>query len=1208
MVTEVRSLLVSADMDAASYIAESRRKVAADEAMAASSRQVGEAQQQQDQKISTSGNALEKLSRQYVDGYGSAVRMRNAVNELARGVASGNVSLGQASSIMEGISRKYGMMFDASSVAAKGQVELAKVIETVNASLAKQSSALAANEIAQARRQQAGQNFTSDFNQRVGVNGYGTSARDSASVFEEAARQTELYEQKVAALRTAIDPVGASQIALNKQLDEYRMLLANAAISAEEFAKAETLARTRHDEFAASMKKGGQASTFGAQMVGYQAQDIITQAVGGASIGTIAMQQGPQLAMGLAGTGGATGAIKTLGAGLATLVSMESLVAIGLTAAAAAAIQYGVKAYNSVKTTTDVLKDHEKAIKGVGDAYGGTLKNLKAYSDESHAFAQLQNNSNITQLQARLRLSQSELLQQFGAERSGRSAGRFGQATTGTEFTANSEFKPFEGAFKQLQADIRAGKDGMDQFYRSVLSIAQGSPELQKLADKIIALTADTDQLTRATNAAKEAQRQMLNAEDGRLDNIAGNREAGAYVRQRDRQNETQAARFAADQQAAMARTYAERLAAVEAQVRANAPADGDSGGGLQVRIAQARTAELNRQRKEQEDAARARRESLDQSLQDQQNEISLIGKTGGELAGLRKQYELISALKLEAARNGTQVDQREIDLIKQKTSELGALTDAYIKANMANDLKTQYRQLYRTSQDQQIASQLQNYGLPDNLASPEAAQIRNLLNAQQMKSDLTTFFTDFRTELVNNGGDLGKALMTSLQNAAMNQLNRIWDRLFEQLSNSIVNSIFGNGGTASATGYGGIGSVIGKAITGAVANDNNATGIAPVMPVTRAPLGGIPTTDVASYIAQAATARGIDPNIALQVAKSEGGLTSWNLQSGYFKNGVQEASFGPYQLYMNGGLGNAFMRQTGLDPRIAANGPAGVDFALDYAKQNGWGAWYGAAKSGIGKWDGIGANSATDAVNKLATSATGASSNVSQFGNGLNGATSGLSQIDGGLNRVSGSLSTAANGLGSFGNGLNTFSGQLANILKTGGAGTGGSWLDNLLGGVGKAVGGISPTSSLWSANTTLGSFLVNGFADGGFTGRFGEQEVAGIVHGGEYVFSKRATDRLGVGTLDALHRRARGYSDGGYVGTSAANANNPAPGSHVEINIINNSGSQVSQKSRQTANGKAIDVFIDDGVAEKIGRIGSNTDRALQSQYGLSRGLSRR
>jgi hypothetical protein len=48
-------------------------------------------------------------------------------------------------------------------------------------------------------------------------------------------------------------------------------------------------------------------------------------------------------------------------------------------------------------------------------------------------------------------------------------------------------------------------------------------------------------------------------------------------------------------------------------------------------------------------------------------------------------------------------------------------------------------------------------------------------------------------------------------------------------------------------------------------------------------------------------------------------------------------------------------MRRTGLDPAMAQNGPAGVNFALDHAAKNGWGAWYGAAKVGVGNQTGIG-------------------------------------------------------------------------------------------------------------------------------------------------------------------------------------------------------------------------------------------------------------
>ncbi|MBA8251709.1 phage tail tape measure protein [Escherichia coli] len=54
-------------------------------------------------------------------------------------------------------------------------------------------------------------------------------------------------------------------------------------------------------------------------------------------------------------------------------------------------------------------------------------------------------------------------------------------------------------------------------------------------------------------------------------------------------------------------------------------------------------------------------------------------------------------------------------------------------------------------------------------------------------------------------------------------------------------------------------------------------------------------------------------------------------------------------------------------------------------------------------------------------------------------------------------------------------------------------------------------------------------GFAGGGFTGSGGKYEPAGIIHRGEFVFTKEATSRIGVGNL---YRLMRGYAEGGYVG----------------------------------------------------------------------------
>ncbi|MER2571833.1 phage tail tape measure protein [Escherichia coli] len=66
-----------------------------------------------------------------------------------------------------------------------------------------------------------------------------------------------------------------------------------------------------------------------------------------------------------------------------------------------------------------------------------------------------------------------------------------------------------------------------------------------------------------------------------------------------------------------------------------------------------------------------------------------------------------------------------------------------------------------------------------------------------------------------------------------------------------------------------------------------------------------------------------------------------------------------------------------------------------------------------------------------------------------------------------------------------------------------------------------------------SIGSAI--GFAGGGFTGTGSKYELAGIVHRGEFVFTKEATSRIGVGNL---YRLMRGYAEGGYVGGAGSPA----------------------------------------------------------------------
>lgn len=83
----------------------------------------------------------------------------------------------------------------------------------------------------------------------------------------------------------------------------------------------------------------------------------------------------------------------------------------------------------------------------------------------------------------------------------------------------------------------------------------------------------------------------------------------------------------------------------------------------------------------------------------------------------------------------------------------------------------------------------------------------------------------------------------------------------------------------------------------------------------------------------------------------------------------------------------------------------------------------------------------------------------------------------------------------------------------NNGGAGIIGS-IGSFLGlGGSSSVGGISAEAQSW-----LDNYTPKGFATGGYTGDGPRNEVAGVVHRGEYVIPANAVDRIGIQNLAAL------------------------------------------------------------------------------------------
>lgn len=117
-------------------------------------------------------------------------------------------------------------------------------------------------------------------------------------------------------------------------------------------------------------------------------------------------------------------------------------------------------------------------------------------------------------------------------------------------------------------------------------------------------------------------------------------------------------------------------------------------------------------------------------------------------------------------------------------------------------------------------------------------------------------------------------------------------------------------------------------------------------------------------------------------------------------------------------------------------------------------------------------------------------------------------------------------------------------------------------------------------SATTALG------FDGGGYTGSGGKYEPAGIVHRGEFVFTKEATSRISVSNL---YRMMKGYATGGLVGGSGAVPAATPFGVRVYAPVtVENASAGTQQQGDGDRLGKAyqqvIDKSVNDGIAQAI------------------------
>jgi hypothetical protein len=143
----------------------------------------------------------------------------------------------------------------------------------------------------------------------------------------------------------------------------------------------------------------------------------------------------------------------------------------------------------------------------------------------------------------------------------------------------------------------------------------------------------------------------------------------------------------------------------------------------------------------------------------------------------------------------------------------------------------------------------------------------------------------------------------------------------------------------------------------------------------------------------------------------------------------------------------------------------------------------------------------------------------------------------------------------------------------------------------------------------------LTKGFEQGGYTGDGGSSEPAGIVHKGEYVFTKAQTATIGRNKLEAIARN--GYEAGGYVASPIASLGtqrvttaqtsakldktlndikSPTGTGSTTVNLIEDASRAGQSQERTGDQGeKMIDVFVADLLGD------GRTADAMNRKFGL-------
>ncbi|MCS0501624.1 phage tail tape measure C-terminal domain-containing protein [Ancylobacter mangrovi] len=291
-------------------------------------------------------------------------------------------------------------------------------------------------------------------------------------------------------LRRSIDEEYRAQQNLARGQATLDRAMQQGIITAEEYSRALALLKAKQGPPGAN--DNFQLASHELTNLKFQLNDVATMLASGASPFQVIATQGGQLSQ-ILGDKGVKGAVLGIGQAILSMATPVNLALLGIVGAGLAAEAAWSAFGSSTKSLSDDLKEQERLLKLVKDAYDDVSGAATKWSNASRSATVVETTQALADMRAQVNDLSGDFLRDVGTY-----AGRGAQR----RFTVGGDYEAFAGPINDFLASVKAGAPDVDRLVDSIGQIGETSPQVAKTASELLGIIRNADDADNSLSAA----------------------------------------------------------------------------------------------------------------------------------------------------------------------------------------------------------------------------------------------------------------------------------------------------------------------------------------------------------------------------------------------------------------------------------------------------------------------------------------------------------------------------------------------------------------------------------------------------------------------------------------------------------------------------------------------------------------------------------